>query len=71
MNKPLKLTPWQQWAQEYCSRPDSNIEFHVFGEDADRYAHAAWEECKRRCLEILDKDGSYGLEDVYKRIKKL
>lgn len=64
-------TPWQQWAQEYA-KDDPAFEFDdIFCEDADRYSHAAWEECKRRVLEIIEEDGRFGLSDAYRRIKKL
>lgn len=53
MNKHAS-TPWQTWAQDYSSDPENGIyDDHVDNEDADRYAHASWEACKARVLEIL------------------
>lgn len=70
--KPTKLTPWQQWAQEYCTNPEHNIYRHgIDGEDADKYSRAAWEECKRRCLEILEEEWEDEGNAAYERIKKL
>ena len=75
MSKPPKLTPWQQWATDYMAKRESDTGHPTWGdmdnEDADRYSHAAWEECKRRVLEIIEEDGRFGLGDAYRRIKKL
>ena len=57
--KTPKLTPWQQWAQDYMAKRETDTGnppfYNMDNEDADRYARAAWEECKKRCLEILDR----------------
>ncbi len=76
MNKP---TPWQQWATDYQSKVPTFLQGDP--EYVDAYSHAAWEECKKRCLEILERhkeavcvdhfDDHYYSLNVRKEIEKL
>ena len=72
-----KPTPWQIWAQDYQSKVPTFL--RGYPEEADEYSHAAWEECKKRCLAILKKqhiewdewDDPYISDEEVKEIKKL
>lgn len=52
--KTPQYTPWQLWAQSYVSSAPGFEGDLIDNEDADKYAHAAWEECKRRVIRILE-----------------
>jgi hypothetical protein len=57
--KKVKYTPWQLWAQEYMREyAASHGTYNLDTEDADRYAHAAWNACRARVLEILERNKS-------------
>jgi hypothetical protein len=81
--KTPKLTPWQQWAQDYMAKRETDTGqppcYNMDNEDADRYARAAWEECKKRCLQVIKKqriewdewDDPYIADEATKEIKNL
>ena len=63
MKTPPEYTPWQLWAQTYHDPMWGGLG----DEDADRYAHAAWEECRKRCLAILEKHAGHGTRETWIR----
>lgn len=62
-------TPWQLWAQsymnDYAAQRGTPRDWDMDSEDADKYSHAAWHECKRRVIEILiRRQSSYTSPDA-------
>lgn len=57
--KTPKLTPWQKWAQDYMAKRETNTGqppfYNMDNEEADHYARAAWNECKKRAIEIVSR----------------
>jgi len=52
VSRSIQLTPWQRWAQDYQSKIPTFLRSDP--EYVDKYAYAAWEECKKRCIKILE-----------------
>ena len=75
--KTTKLTPWQQWAQEYQSKIPTFLRREP--EYVNEYSRAAWEECKKRCLQAIKKqriewdewDDPYITDEATREIKNL
>lgn len=56
--KKIQYTSWQLWAQSYTANNEALEGGLIDKEDADRYAHAAWNACRAKCLEILESNKS-------------
>ena len=62
--KKTQYTPWQLWAQSYTANNEAFEGGLINNEDADRYAHAAWNVCRAKCLEILERNISPDIEFI-------
>lgn len=58
MSKTPQYTPWQLWAQkymaDYAAERGTPRDWSMDAEDADKYAHAAWNACRAEVIRILE-----------------